>query len=125
MEKYTGKMIPFDIEKFNAGYEPVYRNGNPVKRVIQTPECNSDSSKLFSIGSDGGWCNHYESGDDVDAGVEWPDIAKALHQGSNQSHDQEHGKARYLRLRFSTQSQLLGSHQRKSYLASTFGCCTS
>jgi len=62
MEKYTGKMIPFDIEKFNAGYEPVYRNGNPVKRVIQTPECNSDSSKLFSIGSDGGWCNHYESG---------------------------------------------------------------
>jgi len=40
--------IPFDIQKFNAGLKPVYRNGEIPKRVILTPDAK-ENSKIISI----------------------------------------------------------------------------
>jgi len=54
--------IPFDIEKFNAGLKPVYRNGEIPKRVILTPE-GHEKAKIISFDKDGIANLHFITGE--------------------------------------------------------------
>lgn len=60
MEKYTGKMIPFDIEKWKAGYEPVYRDGAEVLEVAVLDK--ADGQNVISVNVDRARNSHYPNG---------------------------------------------------------------